>query len=292
MKHLTFSVRDTVESRISVRTYEKDLLPQNMRQSLLSYAEGLENPIGPKIRLQFIEKTANGGGEKLGTYGMIKDANLFLGVTVPKEEYALESLGYEFERVVLYARSLGLGTCWLGGTFNRSAFTAKMDIRENEIFPILCPVGYPAAKPRASERLFRRTVKARRRLPWEKTFFLHDFDHPLSEDWDGTYAFPLEMVRLAPSAVNKQPWRIVVTDNAVHFFEKHTLGGEAVGVDIQRIDLGIALCHFHLAAMEQNLPGHFERTPPDMAVPPGMTYIVSWKEGGTTHGSQEDRFQL
>lgn len=278
MKDLTFAVRDVVEKRRSVRSYEKEVLPQELQQALLSYADGLENPIGPKIRLQFIEKKAGDGGEKLGTYGMIKGAQLFLGVTVPREAYALEALGYEFERLVLYAQSLGLGTCWLGGTFRRSAFAARMDIGENEMFPILCPIGYPAAKPRTSEQLFRRTLKARRRLPWEKTFFQNDFDHPLSEDWDGTYAFPLEMVRLAPSAVNKQPWRIVVTEHAVHFFEKHSLGGEAVGTDLQRIDVGIAVCHFHLAAMEQNLSGHFERTPPDIAVPPGMTYIISWKE--------------
>lgn len=278
MKKLGFSVRDVVEKRISVRTYDKRVLEQQLREGLLSYADGIVNPLGPKIRIQFIEKETQAGGEKLGTYGIIKGANLYLGVTVPDEEYALEALGYEFEQLVLYAESLGLGTCWLGGTFNRSAFTAVMDIGENEIFPILSPIGYPASKQRVSEQLFRRTLKADSRVPWEQIFFKNNFEHPLSKDSKEKYAFPLEMVRLAPSAVNKQPWRIVVTENAVHFFEKHSLGNENTDVDMQRIDVGIAICHFHLAAMESNISGHFERKTPDIEIPPGMTYIASWKE--------------
>ena len=103
------------------------MLPLNsilisVKEQILAYAESLHNPLGPKMKLQFIEKNLAPNGEKLGTYGIIKGASMYVGVTIPKEEYALEALGYEFEQLVLYATSLGLGTCWLGGTFNRSAF--------------------------------------------------------------------------------------------------------------------------------------------------------------------------
>ncbi len=278
MKEVTFSVRDAVEKRISVRTYDNQTLPQQLRDEILSYADAIRNPLGPKIRIQFIEKETWADGEKLGTYGIIKGAGLYLGVTVPDAEYAAEAVGYEFEQLVLYAQSRGLGTCWLGGTFNRSAFASRMEIRENEIFPILSPIGYPAAKLRIAEQLFRRTIKADNRLPWEKLFFRDDPEHPLLKDAGGKYSFPLEMVRLAPSAVNMQPWRVVVADKAVHFFEKCIPGSETAGVDMHRIDVGIAVCHFHLAAMESGIMGHFVRDLPAIDVPPGMKYIVSWKE--------------
>ena len=84
------------------------------------------------------------------------------------------------------------------------------------------------------------------------------------------------MIRLAPSAVNKQPWRVVVTDQGIHFFEKHAMKTEVGSIDMQRIDVGIAICHFHLAALEQKIAGHFERKAPNIKLPKDMTYIASW----------------
>ncbi len=59
------------------------------------------------------------------------------------------------------------------------------------------------------------------------------------------------MVRWAPSAVNRQPWRVVVDGNEARFYEARTLGRPgAEGWDIQKIDMGIAMYHF-AAAVEQ-----------------------------------------
>ena len=67
-----------------------------------------------------------------------------------------------------------------------------------------------------------------------------------------------------------------MTEEGFHFFENKMTGGEAIGFDMQRIDVGIAISHFHLAVEEKELAGHFERKAPDIAIPAGMTYIVSW----------------
>jgi hypothetical protein len=48
-------------------------------------------------------------------------------------------------------------------------------------------------------------------------------------------------------------------------------------VDLQRIDLGIAMCHFELTAREDGLPGRWSRRSPDMGpVPTHTQYVVSW----------------
>ena len=273
---LDFSVEDIIRKRYSVRTFDKRQVEKEVKEGLLAYADSLQNPLGPKINIQFIEKEVAPNGEKLGTYGIIKGAKLYMGATVPKDEYALEALGYDFEQLVLYATSLGLGTCWLGGTFNRSAFVSAMEIRPGDIFPILSPLGYPAEKKSITEHMMRRSIKADRRLEWKELFFKDNFEKSLSAEEAGDYRFPLEMVRLAPSAVNKQPWRVVVADNEVHFFEKHSLSVEGGSVDMQRIDVGIAICHFHLALLEQKKMGHFERKTPNFEIPKDMDYIVSW----------------
>lgn len=273
---LNFSVKDAVTKRYSVRTFENKEVEKEVIDKILAYAETLNNPLGPKMKVQLIEKEVAPNGEKLGTYGVIKGAKLYLGVTVPEEEYVAEALGYDFEQLVLYIASLGLGTCWLGGTFNRSAFTSAMEIKEGELFPILSPLGYPAQKRSFTEKIMRKSIKADGRLPWNELFFKNSFAETLSEEDAGEYGFPLEMVRLAPSAVNKQPWQIVVSKDAIHFFEKHSMPAEAGSVDMHRIDVGIAICHFHLAALERNMKGHFERKAPEFEVPKNITYIASW----------------
>ena len=85
------------------------------------------------------------------------------------------------------------------------------------------------------------------------------------------------MVRLAPSAVNKQPWRVISDKTGVHFYLKHTKGfvSDAVG-DMQKIDLGIALCHFALAAKENNINVCFKLNNPGITAEADTEYIASY----------------
>jgi len=272
---MDFNVKDAVTRRYSVRTYDKKQPDAELVKKILDYAAMLENPFGPKIRIQLIEKETAANGEKLGTYGVIKGAKLYLGVTVADKPYAMEAVGYDFEKLVLYAASLGLGTCWLGGTFNRSAFAEAMEIKEGELFPILSPLGYPSEKKSLTEKLMRAGVKADTRLDWGEMFFEGDFSKPLAAG-STEYSYALEMLRLAPSAVNKQPWRVLVCGDKVHFCKKAMAVAEISTVDMQRIDLGIAMCHFDLAMQEQGRAGHFEKEKPEIDTPDGLEYIASY----------------
>lgn len=269
-----FPVREMVEKRISVRGYDGKKVSEEIKRQIMDYADRLCNPLGPKVRIKLIEKSTAANGEKLGTYGIIKGTDLYFGAAVPRHEHALEALGYDVEQLVLYLTGLGLGTCWLGGTFNRSAFAAAMEVGEDEIFPIISPVGYPAEKMRLIEKIMASGTKRERRMPWDELFFDGDFGAALTPENAGEYGRALDMVRLAPSAVNKQPWRVVKQGNTFHFFERHSLsGGE---VDLQRVDVGIAICHFHLTVLEQGLSGRFERVEPCFPLPENTDYIVSW----------------
>ena len=85
------------------------------------------------------------------------------------------------------------------------------------------------------------------------------------------------MVRLAPSAVNKQPWRVVLKDGKAHFYEKHNGGYVASdGWDLQKIDLGIALCHFAAAIEECGKKAIFAVEDPGIEVPDGVQYIGTY----------------
>jgi nitroreductase len=86
-------------------------------------------------------------------------------------------------------------------------------------------------------------------------------------------------VRLGPSASNKQPWRIVLKEGGFHFFLDRDKAYSAMMpvADLQRIDLGIAMCHFQLAAAELGLAGEWRDGDPRLPeTPANYEYIVTF----------------
>lgn len=172
-----------------------------------------------------------------------------------------------------------MGTCWLGGTFKRGGFAGKISINEGELLPAITPVGYPKDKRSVVDRMFRYVAASDKRKPWNELFYLHDTDKFLDDHHSGGFNTPLECVRLAPSASNKQPWRIIMGrgQDTVHFYLKKTPGYGNMGKDIelQNVDMGIAMCHFELSAKELGLKGDWSVNNPQIQSA-GLEYIVSW----------------
>lgn len=108
-------MRETIEKRRSVRTYDGRPLAEEHKAKLMECAESLSNPFGVPVTVRLLA-TETASSQKMGTYGVIKGTKTFLGVTVPKGGLSLEAAGYSFEQLVLYAASLGVGTCWLAAT--------------------------------------------------------------------------------------------------------------------------------------------------------------------------------
>jgi nitroreductase len=275
---MEFDVEKTVRERVSVRTYREGKVSAAEKEKINVFIDQIVNPFQIPVSFRILEKEASAKGEKLGTYGVIKGASNFICATVKEAPLALEALGYSFEKLILYVTSLGLGTCWLGGTFDKSGFAAAMEVKENELFPVVSPLGIPFGKKRTMESITRWAIKADKRKEWQELFFQQDFSHPLDQAEAGEYVLPLKMLQLAPSAANKQPWRVVKQDNIYHFYEMRTIDKEGKHrIDIQKVDMGIAACHFHMAALENELSGHFEvLNPPKMEHPGQACYQFSW----------------
>ena len=276
---MKFDVEQTIRSRKSVRSYENRLLSQTDRKAVNELIDQLgkeETPFPARIQMQLLEAKAGTDTEKLGTYGVIRGASAFIGVAVKNEEMAMEAVGYTFEKFVLAATAMGLGTCWLAGTFRREQFENAMRLTEDDIFPIVCPIGYPSEKKTLMNSVFRMVGGSDHRKAWSELFFENEFGIPLSKEQAGEYAFPLEMLRLAPSAANRQPWRLVRKDGAFHFFREGNPKSK-YPYDLQRLDTGIGACHFHLAAADRSLTGEFVRIPETgVSTPPEMKYLFSW----------------
>ncbi len=276
--NINFSIEESVKKRYSVRNYKEQEVELDKSKAIESFINSLDNPFGKKVNFHYLDNREMKDEEKLGTYGVIKGAMQYIGTTIKLEPMALEALGYELEAVILYLAHLELGTCWLGGTFNRKGFAKAMKIEEDEIFPIITPYGYAATKKHMKEIVMRKMIKADQRKEWNQLFYINDFQTTLTKEKAGELEVPLEMVRLGPSASNKQPWRILIKDNACHFYEYKQPGySDSFPYDIQRVDMGIAAAHFDFSVKEKGIKGYFDtECEPELELPDHMEYVFSW----------------
>ena len=172
---INFPVEETVKKRYSVRNYQDQAIESDKLKAIEVFIASLENPFGPNIKFHTLDIKTGPNTQKLDTYGVIKGASHYIGTTITPEPLALEALGYEFEALVLYLADLGLGTCWLGGTFDRQSFSNAMQIEAGEIFPIITPFGYAADHKHFKEKAMRKLIKADQRKEWPQLFFNNDF---------------------------------------------------------------------------------------------------------------------
>lgn len=247
-------ISDVIAARQSCRTFNGLHIDKASKDKLFSEIEVLprlfEDVAVPVIRLVDNDQAEG----SLGTYGFITGARQFLvmasGDTVGEELQA----GFMFETLVLKATSMGLGTCWLGGTFRRGPFARVMgnDPDGREV-SIVSPIGHPTQKRRFAERMMRRMVKSDHRKPFARLFSGVSPDSPLGR--------VLQAVRLAPSSRNSQPWKASVAQETDSEGRKRMTVRFDCTTDsrFSSIDMGIAYCHFVLASQEENLLWDIER---------------------------------
>ena len=129
------------------------------------------------------------------------------------------------------------------------------------------------------EKLVRLSLKAFKRNDWNELFFNYNSDLPLTQEQIKKYAESLEMVRLAPSSGNTQPWRVFYDESVTefHFFKK-TISKKYEKTGMHYLDLGIALSHFEMTSLQNKLYGSWKIYPSDkIATTKELEYIITWK---------------
>ena len=129
------------------------------------------------------------------------------------------------EAFVLEATSLGLGSCWVSGTYRRKLLQIPLKPEE----AVLCIIAVGQPEPGAMD------TKNRRRKPVER-LIRGSYDR-----WSASLRDVAQAVRLAPSAMNMQPWQMALEEGCFILD----------GSDRSSLELGVALCHAELA-----LPPH------------------------------------
>ena len=253
-----------IASRHSSRTFSGLALSSSVKEQLWYAASGKLSPMlmplfpdgTPYPSIRFIEMKGN--STPPSTYGVVKGARLYatMGVDDPMSRPQRVLAGAVFERFILDATRFGLSTCWLGGTFSRSAFQTCYEAEHGVgTVVIVSPVGHEAPKQRFGEKLMRAFVHASSRKPFESLFQgikapeeFPPITHPMVDDNIMTaMSVMLEAMRRAPSASNSQPWRAKVR-RIDGISGEICLSCPNPGGHFAPNDMGIALCHLALSA--------------------------------------------
>ncbi len=254
-----------MKERRSVRTFTGQSLPAPTVEQLREDIERADSPFGGNVTIR-LKAFDLKGAYKPSTYGVISGACDFFLVGFAADPDSLLTAGFRFEEVVLNAWQKGLGACWIAATFKGSDFDRGESWPEGEELHIICPVGVPAKKS-FIEKVTRFAVGSKNRQPFGKLFFDGNFSTPLSPD--SRFGEALEMMRLAPSSTNSQPWRALVQGNQVHFYYKPKS-------KLSILDSGIGLRHFFDTEQFRGRSGKFV-TVADAPVPiEDWVYLRTW----------------
>jgi len=268
---------NAIYQRKSVRSFAEDVFTNQDYQFIKKEIKNLNELTGPfqnKFDFFYIENKEGNPNEsrKIGTYGFVRNAHAFIGGASLKDFKSIVDYGYLLEYLILKLTKREIATVWLGGTFQRELLSDK--IKMNQIIPAITAIGYESSKKYLKERLIRTAIHADSRKPFNQLFFEEDWTHPVHENHHLSKV--LDLVRVAPSASNKQPWRILIKDKILHLYLDRTPNyGGKLDFDIQALDMGIALCHLEVGLKEEHI--EYEMYEDSKLEPNNKVYVLSIK---------------
>jgi nitroreductase len=238
-----------IESRHSTRTYNGQPMPGHILEQMEQVCRDFRPSDSVRAKLVVKPDTRVFKGI-LGGYGKVKDAPAYVAfIGNLKAANVQKMIGYLGEGIILEATALGLATCWVGGFFRRQVVEDEIALAGDEHIFAVTPLGYPAAKDTFNDKLMRGFRKHKPRKS------LDDLVSGLEPgDWPEWMKAGLMAARLAPSAMNRQPWRFHVEPQSVTL----SLDNRRDILPVSKhLDCGIAMLHFELGALSTG--GAFER---------------------------------
>lgn len=214
------TIREAMDARHSVRQYTKRPIDGVILTALNDEIAACNAESGLNIRLFLNEPNAVKG--LWASYGAFENAENYLALIGPDTDDLYRLCGYWGERLVLFAETLGLSTCWIAGSYKKGR-VRKM-LNNGEALAAIISIGY-AAKP----------GKPHRSKSFEQVADVEG-DVP---DW---FRAGVEAALLAPTAINQQRFRFALKNGKAYL--------KALSGPYTKIDLGIVQYHFEIGANE------------------------------------------
>ena len=223
-------LREAIQVRTSRRTYLEIPIAKEAAEKLNAMITEV-NQQG-NLRLRLIQNEPVAFGKLRKSYGMFKGVRNYILLIGKNGADAKEKLGYYGEKLVLLATQLGLGTCWVGGTLDRSI--GDLYVQPGEFFNGVITIGNVEPDKSLKERLISKVTHRKTKAISEMMKLEGE-----APDW---FLEGMRAVQKAPSAVNAQPVTFTYQKGSVSAY----VGSERYGHE--KVDLGIAKLHFEIGA--------------------------------------------
>ena len=265
------NVKDLYESinkRISVREYGEENISSELCDKIDKFIEKInkeEDIFKSKTRFLLMREDFS----RIWTFGFIGGNKYWLCGCTNKDNNESEiAYGYKMEKIILYITSLGLNTCWLGGTYTSSCFTKALNLDDkNEKLVCVSPVGYKHPSKIGLISYFSK----RKRNEWNKNFFYENSNQPLTEDKCTFFTKDIiEGIRWVPTARNNQDYAIIFNQKNAHVY---VVGSNICGL----CNGGIVMAHLEIGCLANGINGHWEKlNDVNNNIPKEWKYIYSF----------------
>ena len=276
-----------VQVRKSTRTYNGvELKSEHVEliEKYLSDKEKMTGPFGHTFRIEFIN---DGNIDKdIATYGYIKEFKAILLAICKPDAITLFEMAYVLHGLVLQLTEADVQTVWIGGAFNHQDAANSLSLKDDEIVAAVIPLGYESSKKRLMFDYIAPVILGAKNRK-DDVCFSENFDTPLY-GITTKYSEALDIARRAPSAKNKQPWRVVIDEknNMIHMYAKFSLrdevgtGRKQYSCPPEYLDLGTYYRSLELGLTHIGLKGSIVIANPNIILPDNLDieYIATWVE--------------
>lgn len=238
---------EAIKTRVSTRVYEdKQLDSVTLGKIKDVIAQSRPFVKGAKHKIALVEDQEQSKSlfmGIMGNYGKIVSAGCSVAGIAEDTREDWISIGFAQEQVVIELTRLGLSTCWVGGFFHKSKTKNIFGVKDNEVVTNLISIGH--TKPHFINTSMRSLVKGNRRKPKEEIAFYKVWGNNclnfLEKNKDIDLA--VQMAILSPSASNRQPVRVIVSDKTAHFY---IVESKDLYAKMRLLDAGIFMSHYFI----------------------------------------------
>lgn len=221
--------KEAIDKRISRRTYTDTKI--SIANVKIMKDKITELNLKSDLSILYIEDASSVFNSFKKSYGLFKGVRSIIVMKGLKNDSNLkEKVGYFGELVVLEATTLGLGTCWVGGTYDRKSEILKVSDTE-EVVCVITIGNVPQSKSLKEKFIFNMTHR--------KTKDIDKF-YESNEQVDDWFIEGIKAVQKAPSAVNSQKVKFECMTGRISAKVPDTY-------TLDLVDLGIAKLHFEIA---------------------------------------------
>ena len=212
-------MEELIRNRHSVRKYRDVPLKEDDIISINKILEEIN-----KNDLSFKLMTNENVFNLILGYGFIKNCKNYIVLSGKDNDELEEKVGYYGELLVLKLLEIGINSCFVGGTYKKKK--VNYDLPNGHKIVMVLAIGYGIDNGNKAKTKTFNEVSLTKDVP----------------DW---YKNGIDMVLLAPSAINQKKWKF-------EFVKPNFVRAISGGNHFPKVDLGIAKFHFEIGAKKEN----------------------------------------